>query len=234
MLVVGCPANNREWIVKHWVSHVCRAAEHAEISDVSCYMLIPESSKETQDAFQEACATNGMRHYLVTTDETPRADVRKWNMSRYEQMAELRNLMLRHVRLLEPDFFLSLDSDILIGRSVISNMVAGLDSFDAIGSKCWLHPTSRNIVNYANLGKAGQLQRQDHKGVIRVDVLMAIKLMSPDAYWVDYEAHKQGEDIGWSNAAREKGLRLGWDGTSVSKHCMSPAALQKIDERVGW
>jgi hypothetical protein len=63
---------------------------------------------------------------------------------------------------------------------------------------------------------------------------LAIKLMSPRAYNIDYRFHHQGEDIGWSVAATEKGLKLGWDGRICSKHVMAADQLQLVDPRCGY
>jgi hypothetical protein len=67
-----------------------------------------------------------------------------------------------------------------------------------------------------------------------VDVIMAMKLMKPSAYWVDYRDHEQGEDVGWSIACQEQHLRLGWDGRVCSKHVMKPEQLDPIDARCGY
>jgi hypothetical protein len=201
---------------------------------LSLFMVVPEADSATADAFEEACASYEVAPILAYTDEPLRQDRRVWNLERYQRMAEVRNQMLDAVRLMQPTWFLSCDSDILIGRDVLAKLQVGLDTYDAIGGKVWLSPNSRDIVNYAKLNRSRNLVRKDHVGVIDVHVLMALKLMNPDAYRVDYVADPQGEDIGWSNNAREAGCRLGWDGTAVSKHCMSVSDLHRIDERVGW
>jgi hypothetical protein len=245
-VIAGCPANGREWVIRQWVSHLARAGQEAGVN-LHLYMLCPGESTELIDAFEGACASNDVLPILVTQDEKPREDQRTWNIERYQVMADLRNTMLSTIRMMEPDYFLSIDSDILLGPGVLSRMIEDLEGSDyaAVGSKCYLAVGPRqtgkdgrkpvcNVVNYANLGRNGSLLRKDQEGFFPVDVLMAIKLMSPDAYNVDYEPHRQGEDIGWSNAVREAGLKLGWDGRIVSKHCMSQRDLHRVDDRVGW
>ena len=245
-VIAGCPANGREWIIKQWVQYLAMAGREADVS-LSLYLLAPETSVELTRAFTEACETHDVCPILVTQEEEPREDTRVWNIKRYEVMAQLRNTMLETVRLMQPDYFLSIDSDILIGPGVLPKMISDLEDseFDAVGSKCYLAPGPRqtgkdgrklicHVVNYANMNSNGNLLRRDQEGFFPVDVLMAIKLMSPQAYNVDYETHRQGEDIGWSKAARAEGLKLGWDGRMVSKHCMKPEDLHRVDDRVGW
>lgn len=246
MVMAGCPANGREWVIKQWVAYLARAGREADVN-LHVYMLCPETSVELINAFEEACATHEVMPILVTQNEQPREDKRTWNIKRYEVMADLRNTMLQTVRIMQPDYFLSIDSDILLGPGVLPQMIEDLDNSDyaAVGSKCYLAPGPRqaskdgrkpvcHVVNYAKLNSNGNLLRKDQEGFFPVDVLMAIKLMSADAYNVDYEPHRQGEDIGWSNAVRAQGMTLGWDGRIVSKHCMSKEDLHRVDDRVGW
>lgn len=86
--------------------------------------------------------------------------------------------------------------------------------------------------SYANFNKQGSLVRSDSCGVFPVDVIMAIKLMKPSAYNVDYKPARQGEDIGWSLHCKEKGLKLGWTGEVTSRHVMSKKDLDKNDIRI--
>lgn len=238
MLIAGCPATGREWVIRHWVTHLRRAAEYAEQS-LYIYCLVPEFDEKTARAVQEACDSNEVELFLERVEEPVRQDRRDWYLEgRYDHMAFLRNMMLGTIRLLEPDFFLSIDSDILIGKKVIANLLTGTSEFSAIGGKVFLSPSSRawedHIVNFAKFNSQMNLIRSNANGRFAVDVLMALKLMTHDAYWVDYASHPQGEDIGWSLNAKEAGLRLGWDGSIASKHLMCPEDLHRIDERVGW
>jgi len=245
-MIAGCPANGREWIIKQWVQYLAMAGREADVN-LSLYLLAPDKAIELNTAFTEACETHEVCPILVTQEEEIREDTRVWDLPRYEVMTQLRNKMLETIRLMQPDYFLSIDSDILIGPGVLPKMIDDLDNsdFDAVGSKCYLAKGPRStgkdgrkpichVVNYAKLNSNGNLLRKDQEGFFPVDVLMAIKLMSPQAYNVDYEAHRQGEDIGWSKAVRAKGLKLGWDGRMVSKHCMSVEDLHQVDDRVGW
>jgi hypothetical protein len=72
------------------------------------------------------------------------------------------------------------------------------------------------------------------QGVIPADIIMAVKIMAPAAYDVDYQYHFHGEDIGWSAACRAKGLKLGWDNRHINKHVLVPGMLATVDRRLGW
>lgn len=158
-------------------------------------------------------------------------------------MAAIRNKLLRTVRQLEPHAFFSLDSDILVTRDTLKNLVQTMledpRSFDAVGGKCYLG-VGRDNISWGRYTESMGLQRQDATGVFPVDVIMAIKLMSPAAFAVDYQYHHNGEDIGWSMACRKAGLRLGWDGRETCKHVMKQtddqgeSLITKVDPRCGF
>ena len=227
--------NDRAWIAKRWVKYLKRAAEAAE-EDLAIAIVVPSHDDPTRNAVQEACLSNKIEVFLDIVDEQVRDDSRVWNQGRYDHMAMLRNRLLDMVRLLEPKYFLSVDSDILVARDSISQMISDLDRFDAVAGKVWLHPSHKDIVNWANLkrGEGSGIRRKNSVGCFEVDCIMALKLMTKEAYWVDYYGHSQGEDFGWSENARAKGLKLGWDGSVPSKHIMSPQLLDQIDRRLGW
>jgi hypothetical protein len=236
-LIVGCPIAHRSWIAKQWVNAAVRAAEEAALS-ISFVIVCPSWDRESSTAVRASAAKFRVPVYVRYTNEGTVPKERIWGFERYERLAACRNVLLKEVRLLNPDLFLSLDSDILIGPFVISRLIKHLRQhngpFDAVAGKTWLSMNSRNIVNYASYVN-GSLRRQDTTAIFKTDIIMALKLMSRQVYMdVDYQPHLQGEDIGWSINARKKGYVLGFDGSVVSKHVMSPSLLTKVDPRVGW
>lgn len=235
MIVAGCPANGRGWIIKDWVAHLAAAAEFAD-QNMTLMVVSPPDDHEMNDKLEEAADSFGLYLVRIDAEEPPRVDQRNWNHDRYHKMVELRNQLLYNVRLLRPQYFLSIDSDILIQSTCLKKMVDTVEDLDysAVASKVWLSPTAGNIVNYAIKGPQGVLRRQDADNTFRVDVLMALKLMDSDAYKVDYSWDQRGEDIGWSDNAREKGLMLGFIGSPASKHVMHKDKLDEIDIRLGW
>jgi hypothetical protein len=168
--------------------------------------------------------------------EPDRGDKREWNQDRYERMSDYRNALLGLVRAIKPDYFLSVDSDILMHPMTIMSLMDAVENhgFDAAGGRTYLSPTSRHITTWANLTPQGGLKRQDSDGTFQCDAIMALKLMTPAAYNVDYVGHRNGEDIGWSLNCQKAGVKLGFDGRVISKHIMQPEHLQRVDRRVGW
>jgi hypothetical protein len=236
-LLVGCPVRQRGWILRPWFLFVEQAALVAGLRP-SYIVALAKADIGSREVIEKCCADAGRDLVVIETGEGLETVVqtykRLWTEVRYGQMVQLRNLLLGKVRELEPKLFLSLDSDILIHEQVLANLASGLETFDAMGGKCYMEPQGVRSPSYAMLLNANGLLREDANQVIPVDCIMAIKLMTPRAYGVDYRYHFQGEDIGWSVAAREQGLTLGWDGRIVSKHVMQPSQLELIDPRCGY
>lgn len=236
-LIVGAPVRDRGWIIGNWFEYLAAAVEHETPTCTVGVVLVGSKDDPTREEAERAA-----KHFCMSLDwvEPEQDDVgpyeRSWSMCRYDTMTSVRNTLLHRVRELQPDVFWSLDTDILVNEICLSSALRILkeDRFDAVGMKLYMTPKGRGAPSYALLPPRGGLRRPDHEGVIQVDAIMASKLMSPQAYNIDYSSHMQGEDIGWSINARRSGCKLGWDGTSISKHVMSKDQLKVVDQRCGY
>lgn len=189
------------------------------------------------EATFEIIARRAPGAYVAAVEDVRPLDRRQWEYRRYRRMVGLRNVLLRGVRHLQPKAFLSLDSDILLHPAIMPELWGLLSPngpYDAVGGKVYLSERGVKTPNWGKIGRGGMLRRSDVFGVITVDVLMALKLMTPRAYNIDYCTRTHGEDQGWSIAARQAGLSLGFSGRLTSKHIWSPHYLDLVDERVGW
>lgn len=234
-LLVGCPVRNRTWIIKQWFDHVEHACRLAGVEPG--YVFVADPDDETAQLLAVLTLSKGREcHFVWTKEDLALGDLRTWDPARFERMVELRNQLLGQVRELAPDRFLSLDSDILLHPQVVKNLLESTKRFDAVGGATYMTPSGLEYPSCGwNRGSAGFVRRPiEAKGVIPVGVIMAIKAMTPAAYAVDYQANPQGEDIGWSLACEQAGVRLAWDNRYSSKHVMAPADLNRIDERCGW
>lgn len=234
-LVVGCPVRQRSWIIRHWFDHVEAAA--LEVGVIPDYLFVGDPHEDpTLSVIASHCAYLGRQLVLSPTQEPNTTDTRTWDETRYRQMVILRNQLLGEVRRLEPDLFLSLDSDILLHHKTLVHLFESIERFGAVGGATFMTARGENHPNCGWIRGSTGLQRKymEHVGVVSVGVLMALKLMTPSAYCVDYELHPHGEDIGWSVGCGRAGVKLGWDNRSVSKHVMSPSHLQVVDVRAGW
>lgn len=233
-LLVGCPIWHREWIVDEWVDSVVLSAKYADIKPQ--FLVVCDPRDPTSDKLTEICKKRrlGLKQIFVEENRPP-TDKRQWTHERFAHMVYLRNTLLKGVRRLGPEYFLSLDSDILLAPETIHNLIESSADYDAVGGKCYMTTRGKQVPSYA-MFKPGStsLRRSECSAVMRVHVIMAIKLMKPEAYKIDYTVDRHGEDIGWSLAARVGGLKLGWDGRVANKHVMHPQMLGVIDDRVGF
>lgn len=236
-VAVGCPIKNRAWIFPEWIDAVKIAFDVAGLEPHFALLVGLEEDGTDDGTFDMALELFATEPGVLHFEKEPAiSDVRTpWTHDRYNAMVEYRNVLLNIVRMMEPDYFLSVDSDILLHPAALEVLIDTIKhrQWDAIGGKVYLG-NHRSIVSYAFHHPSGGLRRQDQDGAFPVDILMALKLMSPAAYNVDYTFSRQGEDIGWSDNCRKAGLTLGWDGRICSKHVMFPEKLNEIDRRVGW
>lgn len=234
VLMVGAPVWKREWIMPRWFEHVEQACLNAAV--VPHYVFVTDTFKDdtTLTVMQEA-GRRRRNHDVVHFEQKDRTDRRDWSPKRYGVMADLRNALLGRVREYNPGFFLSVDSDILLHPDAITSMLEETHRFDAVGGKCYMGP-GRKLPNCGNVDVNGSLKnRTDADGAaFKTSVIMALKLMQPAAYNVDYTPHHKGEDIGWSLACRAAGLSLGWDAKVCSKHVMKREQLDRVDRRCGY
>jgi hypothetical protein len=240
-LLIGCPVYKREWILPKWFEHVENACELVGVSPE--YVFVAD---DRDLATLEVISQHKGSGYVFCMQEKEEHDgqgnaigtarkMRTWDISRYEWMTELRNALLGVVRQVAPKHFLSLDSDILLHPQSLYGMYEFIDRVDAVGSKAYLSYEGKNFPNAGHLGgPSGSLKRDDSVEVLSVEILMAVKLMAPTAYNVDYVSHSSGEDIGWSLACRKQGLRFMWDGRTPNKHVMDRKQLDRLDKRVGF
>lgn len=244
-LIIGCPILRREWIAREWVDFAVRSARNAGLEPTFLVVAgedighVPGALDPTIPVLERALGAHGLALNIEPVPEPRCQDQRMWGLAGgYERMVDLRNTLLRRIREIGPDLFLSLDSDILLHPGALTSMrQTMLDrGWDAIGGKCYMTPqhTGRRNPSWAKLNPQGGLYRTDSDGQIPVQIIMAIKLMTPAAYAVDYRVHAQGEDIGWSLNAKEQHVQLGWDGSVCSKHVMQPSELSEPDERCGY
>jgi hypothetical protein len=227
-LVIGCPVLRREWVLPAWFDHVERACADAGVVPGFVFVCDP------RDPSLDVIRSRAPQAAVVAVTETRSTDRREWHVERYRQMVVLRNQLLAEVRRQGPELFLSLDSDILLGPGTLSEMLTAASDFDAVGARCYMTASGTRFPSWGLMGRDGSLIRMDATGTFSVDVIMAIKLMSPSAYNIDYVLRLEGEDVGWSNACRAAGLRLGWTGHHPAKHIVQRDMLERVDPRVGF
>lgn len=238
-LIIGCPVANRDWVLPLWWEHLKEAIDIAGV-DASLLFGVPvnDPSLDVIDDISDEINTS----IIWTADPSTMVD-HDWRPERYKEMARLRNLLLERVNSVAPDAYLSLDSDILLQPTALRGMIELLGKYDAVGSSTNMVPllnlqgqvtASKGSPSYFNRNSHNVLIREPQElgTIMQVDVIMAAKLMSPEAYAIPYGYNAWGEDVAWSDDCTAAGLKLGWDNRTVSRHVMRTNELEFEDPRV--
>jgi hypothetical protein len=239
-LVIGAPVLRREWILPRWFQHTEAACEKANLAPHYLFVCDERDEGTKKIIVDTTRALNRGCHIIHVVEQRgiPEVFVRIWDHPRYEWMVYLRNELLKGVRALDPELFLSLDTDILLHSDALVSMLDAMrtEEFDGVGGKAFLTPLGSGCwaPTWANLTIEERLERDNRDIVMQVDVIMAIKLMNRKLYNQDYQFHHQGEDIGFCKAAKKNGCYLGWDGRVTNRHVMTPEELSQVDQRCGF
>jgi hypothetical protein len=239
-LIIGCPIYNRAWIFPYWIS--CIQKQFLNLEDVGFVFVASKDDTETislledwRDKHPEVSVFDII--YPENVNHFTHAEgTRNWTISKYENMVNLRNCLLKKVREYQPDYFFSLDSDILlVNPNTIQLLISHINSgADAVNTLMFMTPVGTmfpSVMKWIN--EPGKKAHRDQKFPLgeyfEADVIMAAKMMSKNVYNnVDYQIHHQGEDLGWSASCAEKGYKLYSASYIYSIHVMSKQMLFDI------
>jgi hypothetical protein len=237
-LIIGCPIYSREWIFSAWAA--CIENQSIDLSDVGFIFV---GSKDDQATISLIERWRSVHPEIKVVDFVFAEDVnhvthqegmRQWTMSKYENMVNLRNILLDNVRRYQPDYFFSLDSDILLTNpSTIELLVAHIkDGADAVSPLMFMTPVGTrfpSVMKWVDKpgGKAIRDENFPLGTYFQSDVIMAAKMMSKDVYNnVNYQIHEQGEDLGWSTQCAEKDYKLFSASYIYAPHIMSKGMFE--------
>jgi len=217
-IIVGCPISDRAWILPRYLECV-----HAQVVDADIELLFHcgKSSDNTEEIIKNSNAKK-----LLSNDIGIGSNKRTWNMNRYKLMAGLRNRLLEEICRLDPDYYFSLDSDILIPEDCVARLLAR--EKDAISPLMSMIPNGMcpNVMTFRENSAYRKKSYMFDGKPMKADVIMAAVLMNRRFYRkVRYREHKLGEDVGWSFDARDKGFELWLDPSIKVRHVMRKELL---------
>ena len=232
-LIIVCPIYKRDWILPEWIKCIIR--QSIDMRDVG---LIFETSPDDFETVNSLITWKKLDKRFQIFEINERKDIphfehenngRQWTMSKYHNMVSLRNSILKRVREYQPDFYLSLDSDILLENpNTIELLIAHIkDGADAVAPLMFMTPNDSrfpSVMSWKDDERNLAYRKESYPlgEYFQSDVIMAAKMMSKEVYnQVDYEFHKQGEDLGWSKNAGEKGFKLFSASYIYAPHIMS-------------
>lgn len=239
-LLIGCPIYKRNWIFPYWIS--CIQNQGIDVSKVG---FVFEASPDDEATLLMLERFKNNNPSIPVFDINIREDIphfaheegtRQWSISKYENMVSLRNSLLSKVREIQPNYFYSLDSDILLTNpNTINFLISHIQSgADAVNTGMFMTPVSTmypGVMTWFEdqTDKAYRKEQYPLGTYFKSDVIMAAKMMSKDVYNnVDYKVHAQGEDLGWSANAKNLGYNLYCASYIYTPHIMGTQMLQEF------
>jgi hypothetical protein len=237
-LIIGCPIYKRDWIFPLWASAIERQSiplnkigfvfEVSADDDKMHDMLVLWRKYHREIPHFEINKREDIPHF----EHAPNS--RQWTISKYENMVNLRNSLLTRVRELSPDYYFSLDSDVIIKNDSTLELLIGhiKDGTDAVNPLMYMTPFGTDfpsVMSWIDKDEFKATRNKDYPigTFFESDVIMAAKMMSKKVYEnVDYEIHSQGEDLGWSANASKKGYSLACASYIYAPHIMHQQMLE--------
>lgn len=237
----------RSWILPHWIR--CIINQSVSIEDIGFVFEVSPDDSDTINSLQAWKKYDNRIPYfnIKIREDIPHFqhenNGRQWTISKYENMVSLRNSILNTVREVSPDFYLSLDSDILLtDPNTIELLMAHIKSgADAVNPLMFMTPFGTmypSVMTWrSDVGRKAFRQEKYPLGTyFQSDVIMAAKMMSKKVYSnIDYTVHEQGEDVGWSWSCGQAGYNLYCASYIYAPHIMSElmysSYLNSGDER---
>lgn len=237
-LIIGCPIYKRDWIFAYWA-----AAIEKQTVDLSKIGFVFITSSNDEKTIHYINLWKNLHPEIPYFELIPKDDVthhehtensRQWTMSKYHNMVALRNTLLSEVRKIQPNYFFSLDSDVIIQNPMTIELLVShiQDGADAVNPLMFMTPFGIDFPSVMTWvdepgKKAKRVSNYPLGNYFRSDIIMAAKMMSKDTYNnVDYIFHSQGEDLGWCADAHKKGFHNLYSASYIyAPHIMHPQMI---------
>jgi hypothetical protein len=240
-IIISAPVYQREWILPTWFAYI--ESQDWPLADLGFVFELAPNDDATLGCLIDFHERHPeVRHFdLHVNHQVPHKThpegTRSWTKDHYIHMATMRNNILDRVTQLKPDRLFSLDTDVLLeDPRTISKLFELTHTLQAVNPLLYMTPINIDFPSVMTWVADGRAFR-DHSRyplgeVFQADVIMAAVMMTPVVYRnVRYAWHKQGEDLGWSRDAANKGIKLYCASNLYSPHIMSRQMLEEYLER---
>lgn len=236
--LIGLPIYKRSWILPTWFK--CLENQSVSLKDMG-FLFLTGSQEQDPETFKILFDWQAAHPEVPYFDiiEKPAAShkhhlpgIRAWRQADFRKMANFRNELLERTCRLQPENYLSLDSDILFTDPLtIETLTSELPNFNAVSPLMYMSPKDKrhpNILSWknGNVGCETQrcLDRYPLGTTFQAEVIMAAVLMDPEAYTKSrYRYHPSGEDVGWAYSMWRNKLTMGMVSGLYAPHIMHQA-----------
>ena len=234
-VMVGCPVRNRDWVLPYYLLRVLSL--DYPLSKLSLVFLANDCIDETvgilrnfqflyESKVHRFCID--VRNYGALLDTRDNSPLRSG--SNYSHFARVRN---DFVSLLSTEeYILSIDSDLLVSSDLLTRLLSRkVDIVSALVDNSRGVDSTHNVMRWTSCGKAEHVRKDTYESgsLLEVDVTGACYLLSRVVFekGVRYRDCPQGEDLGFSRDAQEKGFKLFCDTGLCPFHAMTPKLLSE-------
>ncbi len=214
---IGAPVYQREWVLDRWFASILD--QELSLKNTSIIFAYTEGNDNTLDIIHKYgqkfsdCVVLECNDLPAFVDRNPK---------RYETLAILRNRIIDKLRELQPDYYVSWDTDILLPPGTVKGLIK--DNKDVVGPYVDLVPPQdipncatrkgsdfRRIKPYTKFYPKGEL--------FEVDAVFAVSAMKNKVFnTCYYKSHPGGEDYGWAENLRDAGFHSWMDSRYIGKH----------------
>jgi glycosyltransferase involved in cell wall biosynthesis len=221
-LAIGCPVYNREWSLPRWFQ--CVFNQKVTLKNTDLVFAYTEGDDNTLDVINKyGQKFNSLT--IIDCNDLPAFGNR--DTDRYYSLVILRNRIFDVLRELQPDYFFSYDSDILLPDETLKALIK--DKKDIVGPWIDLVPPN-GIPNCVTLLPNGGGFRRlkpysknyPQEGLYEVSTVFAVSLMANPVFnTCTYMHHPGGEDYGFAinviNAGFKSYMNANYIGTHLYK-----------------
>lgn len=220
-IVVGCPVHDRGWILERHLQSLMKMLVPEDVELNFLYVLdhCEDNSREILERYHVS--------YLTYQDQTPHYSRHRYDPSSYGHMADVRNYLIDAVLQTEADYFLSVDSDILVPQDALNTLLE--DDKDIVSMILCNQPgnlprPAHNVMREGPSGNMVHIFDYPKDQLFSCDLTGAcylIKRQVLDA-GVRYAQNPQGEDIPFCRTAKRLGFEIWCDSRVKPIHVMYP------------
>jgi cellulose synthase/poly-beta-1,6-N-acetylglucosamine synthase-like glycosyltransferase len=220
------------------------AINQQDYPDLSVYLLLNDLKQEMVQELSQIALPDHIIDIIDTEYGSPdeRGKRRKTD-GQYERFATLRNMVLDYVLSTDADYYVSIDSDIVVHPDLVSRLVAQMEArpeYGMIGAivnntrrRDMKRKYPRAIYNFGKkldkINKGSQIRMKplckfkryefidvDYTGACMI-LNMKMLRENPEVRW---GPHRQGEDLYMCERIDEAGYKIGVDTSIVTLHLM--------------
>lgn len=205
-VAIGCPVYEREWSLPRWLQSVFK--QGVKPKDITFIFGITDGEDNTRQLLEKYGEKVRDIHFIDCNDLD---SFRDRSPARFHPLAEIRNRILQKVMEVNPDFYFSWDSDIILPDKALLQLIK--DDKDLVSPYVELVPGIPNCVsrqpNTDAFRREKPISRNYPKGEFyKVDASFACLLFQPQAYGIMYGYHQGGEDYYFGLEAAKAGLEF--------------------------